>query len=117
MKKSLALLSPVLSAIYSCTPNCDGEQPRARIVNNGTDKASVQIKTSGGNTENINNISTGSTSEWRSFAPGNTQFRTVINNSGLPDDTLTINMQECWEYEIQIGLTNQVNSVPTDRNE
>lgn len=100
----------------SCGPECDGEQPRVRIVNNGTDKASVQVKTSGGNTENINNVQTGTTSEWTSFDAGVTEFRTVISNSGLPEDTLTVTMTDCWEYEIRIDAADQVTSVPTDRN-
>lgn len=99
----------------SCNQPCENEDPRARIVNNGTDKASVQIKTSGGSTENINNIESGQTSAWSSFASGNTEFTVAVQ--GMPDDTLIIvNMVDCWEYEIIIDSNNNVSSSPEERD-
>ncbi len=109
---SIYFLGLVLS---SCNQSCENEDPRARIVNNGTDKASVQIKTSGGNTENINNIETGQSSDWSSFASGNTEF--TVSVQGMPDDTLIIiDMVDCWEYEIIIDAANQVSSSPSERD-
>lgn len=98
----------------SCSDKCKNEQPRARITNNGTDKASVQIKTSGGNTENINNIEVGQVSDWRSYAAGNVEFTVAIQ--GVSDPIVVIvNMTECWEYDILIDSLNNVSSVPYER--
>jgi hypothetical protein len=96
-----------------CADACDQEDPRARIVNNGSDKASVQIQTSGGNTENINNIESGTMSDWRSFAAGNTQFTVVV--SGSTDTVVSVTMLECYEYSININSADQVTSSAVER--
>ena len=109
----LLLLLSFAIGIVGCS-KCDNENPRSRIVNNGTDKASVQIKTSGGNTENINNIQPGQSSEWRSFAEGTIEFTVAIQ--GQADQVLNVAMATCWEYAITIDSNNVVSSIPTERN-
>lgn len=105
----------LIAGIYGCSDNCENEEPRARINNNGTGKASVQIKTSGGNTENINNIEPGQTSAWRSYAPGQTEFTIAIQ--GVSNDTLVnVNMLSCWQYDIIIDSANHVSSSPQERD-
>lgn len=101
--------------LSGCTETCSNEEPRAKITNNGTAKASVQIKTSGGNTENINNIETSQTSEWRSYAAGQTEFTVAIQGVS-PETEITVNMLECWEYDIQINAVNQVSSSLQERD-
>lgn len=118
LSKTFNLFSVIIilvASICGCSDNCDNENPRARINNSGTGKASVQIKTSGGNTENINNIESGQSSSWRSFAPGQTEFTIAIQ--GVSDDTLVIvNMLACWEYDIIIDSNNSVTTQPTERD-
>lgn len=97
----------------SCTERCDNDDPRARIVNNGTAKASVQIQTSGGNTENINNVEAGQMSDWRSFAAGSTEFTVAIQ--GENDTVVAVNMLNCYEYSIVIDGQNNVSSTATER--
>ena len=105
----------LITGLYGCSDDCENEEPRARVNNNGTDKASVQIKTSGGSTENINNIEIGQASAWTSYAPGQTEFTITIQ--GVPGDTLIIvNMLSCWEYDIIIDSLNQVSSSPRERD-
>jgi hypothetical protein len=112
--KFLMLIATIgLFTFSSCSESCDNEDPRARIVNNGTAKASVQIKTSGGNTENINNIESGQISDWRSFAAGNTEFTLAIQGE---DDTLVVvHMLNCYEYSINIDGQNNVSSSAAER--
>ena len=98
----------------SCS-KCKNEDPRARIINNGTEETSVQIKTSGGNTENINNIDVGTTSDYRSYAPGVVEFTVSVGNNNPIVQTVT--MLECYEYDIVISANNTVASTPRDRNE
>lgn len=101
--------------ILACSRSCDNEDPRARIVNNGTAKASVQIKTLGGNTENINNIEPGySSGTWRSFAAGTTEFTVAIQ--GENDTVVAVNMLKCYEYSIDINGQNQVVSTAVERD-
>jgi len=100
--------------VTSCS-KCKNEDPRARIINNGTDKTSVQIKTSGGNTENINNIEVGTASDYSSYAPGEVEFTVSVGNNSPIVQTVT--MLECYEYDIVISANNTVVSTPRDRNE
>lgn len=115
---SLCLVIAVLFitiGFTGCSNSCNSEQPRARINNNGTDKASVQIKTSAGNTENINNIETGQISDWRSYAAGDIEFTVAIQ--GVSGDTvMVVSMTECWEYDIIIDSLNHVSSLPHERD-
>lgn len=97
----------------SCSDKCKDDDPRARIVNNGTAKASVQIKTSGGNTENINNIESGQASDWRSFAAGNTEF--TVSIQGVNDTMVAVDMLNCYEYSIAIDAQNRVSSSAVER--
>ena len=109
------LLGLVLILGTSSCKKCKNEDPRARIVNNGTEKISVQIQTSGGNTVNINNILTGEISDYASYAAGQIDFTISIGNLG--DEFLSVVMEECWEYDIVVGTDNTISSIPTDRNE
>lgn len=110
---AIYLIVIVVLNFASCS-NCKNEEPRARIVNNGTDKASVQIWTTGGNTENINNIETGQTSDWRSFAAGETNF--TVSVQGEDDTVLVVNMFNCFQYDINISVQNTVTAWSEDRN-
>jgi hypothetical protein len=56
----------VYLSLISCD-SCDGENPSVQLINNGTGKADIQIKTSDGNTENINNVEPGTSSKRRTF--------------------------------------------------
>lgn len=109
------ILCSTIGGLSACSDHCKNERPRAKITNNGTDKASVQIKTSGGNTENINNIESGQVSDWRSYAAGATEFTVAIQNVS-PDTMISVYMLECWEYDIQIDSLNRVSSIPLERD-
>ena len=102
-----------LFTMNSCK-NCKHEDPAARIINNGTAKASVQIKTSGGNTVNINNVQPGTSSEYRSFAPGYITFTIDVNGN---DYVEMVDMGECFDYDIAIDNNNKITVVAFDRND
>jgi len=114
LRISSALLIAFAAFSMAACNNCKNEDPRARIVNNGTDKASVQIWTTGGNTENINNIEVGQTSDWRSFAAGATNF--TVSIQGEADTVLVVNMLNCFQYDINISAQNTVTAWSEDRN-
>src|SRR6185295_16143445 len=97
-------LALIVSSLSSCK-KCKGEDPRARIVNNGTDKASVQIKTSGGNTVNINNVDQGTTSFYESYAPGSVTFTITIKGVNY---VINVVMEKCFEYDINIDSANNL---------
>lgn len=109
----LALLCLSLISLGSCH-KCKGEDPAARIINNGTHKASVQIKTSGGNTVNINNVDPSTTSEYSSYAAGETTFTITVSNI---DYVTVVNMSDCFDYDIAIDQNNNITTTPIDRND
>jgi hypothetical protein len=117
MKKTNFLMTFILAALFVITLNgckkCKDEDPRARIINNGTQKASVQIKTSGGNTVNINNVDPATSSPYSSYAAGQTTFTIKISNV---DYVKTVDMSKCFEYDIAIDANNNITSTSIDRN-
>jgi len=109
MKTSIVILiSCICLSIIGCG-TCDGENPSILLINNGTGKADIQIKTSGGNTENLNNIGTGELSKRQSFAPGETEFTIAIQ--GVDTDILYIlYSSSCYDYNVTIHPDNTVTS-------
>ncbi len=100
--------------IMGCA-GCDGENPGVQLVNNGTGKADIQIKTSNGNTENINNIQPGTSSERRFFAAGNIEFTITIQGVA---DPVVYNLQAttCYDYTVIINPNNSVTSSGRERD-
>src|SRR3954465_15528669 len=93
---TIAVASLIVLGV-SCK-KCKGEDPRARIINNGSQKVNVQIKTSGGNTVNLNNVLSGSTSEYASYAAGDVEFTVSIGNkTNVVSD---VHMDQCFNYDI-----------------
>ncbi len=109
----LAALLALSAALSSCD-KCDGEDPRARIINNGTVEASVQIKTSGGNTENLNNVAAGTTSEYRGYGAGLVTFTLTVDKAEYVE---SVSLSECYEYDIAIDANNDITTISRDRNE
>ena len=94
--------------------SCEGENPSVQLVNNGTGKADIQIKTSGGNTENMNNIEPGTSSERRSFDPGDIEF--TISIQGVNDDIVyVLHATFCFDYTVTINSDNSVTSSSEER--
>lgn len=118
MKIIKAVLSIAFIGLLSMTLNsckkCKNEDPRARIINNGTEQASVQIKTSGGNTININNVPAGTASEYGSYAPGQVTFTITVSSS---DYVKVVEMGDCFDYDIAIDANNNIILTPIDRND
>ena len=106
-------MSFLVLAAGGCGKKCKGEDPRARITNNGTQKASVQVKTSGGNTININNVDPGTSSDYASYAPGTVTFTITVNNVNY---VKTTDISSCFQYDIVIDRANVITVNGTDRN-
>ena len=107
MKNILFLL--LISHIFftACSDECEKENPTVVLVNNGLTKADIQIKTSGGNTENINNILPGESSEKRSFATGRIEFTIAIQGVQDPVE-YNLSTSYCTEYTVSINEDNTI---------
>jgi hypothetical protein len=115
MKIIISLFVIVLSISFLNCSGCDGENPTVMLINNGTGKADIQIKTSGGNTENINNVLVGTQSDRRSFAEGDVEF--TINIQGANDPVVyNLRITTCRDYIITINSDNSVTSSFNDRD-
>ena len=94
---------------FSCSDACDGENPTVQLFNNGTGNADIQIKTSGGNTENINNIEVGTYSEKRSFHPGQIEFTITIQDVDDPIVYFLL-IEYCTENLVLVNNDNSVSA-------
>ncbi|MSP58223.1 MAG: hypothetical protein EXR17_05100 [Flavobacteriaceae bacterium] len=116
MKNSFLMI--LLAGLFTITMNgckkCKNEDPRAKILNNGTQKASVQIKTSGGSTVNINNVDPSTSSSYSGYAAGQVTFTIKVNNV---DYVKTVDMINCYDYDIAIDANNNITSMGIDRNQ
>ena len=115
--KTLLLLTSVLLFFYisGCGDDCENENPSVQLVNNGPAKADIQIKTSGGNTENINNVMPGTKSERRNFAPGDIEFTVAIQ--GVNDPIVyDLKVFYCADYTVTINPDTTVSGTSTNRD-
>ena len=103
--------------VSSCSKKCDNEQPRARVLNNGTSSVSVGIKTSNGNTVNINNVASQTATPYVSYAPGNITFTISVTVNGTKTDYIKdVSTGNCYDYDIAIDSNNAITVKTTDRN-
>lgn len=70
-----------LVLMNACTP--EEAAPQFRIYNERSDKANVQIQTSGGNTININDVLPGQTTGYQSATEGAIVATAVIQNESV----------------------------------
>ncbi|WP_143434683.1 hypothetical protein [Hymenobacter roseosalivarius] len=108
------LVSSLLALAASGCKKCEDEDPRARITNNGSQRASVQVQTTGGNTVNLNNVDPGTSSDYASYAAGQATFTLKINNV---DYTKVVEVVKCHEYTIAIDRANGITVTDMDRND
>lgn len=108
----ILVMAGMLIAGNACK-KCANEAPRARVINNGPQKASVQIKTSGGNTVNINNVEPNSASDYSTYAAGEITFTIKVSNV---DYVKTLQIGNCYDYDIAIDANNTISSTAIDRN-
>lgn len=105
----LGLISITFS---SCKKKCKTNPPEARIINNGSTVASVQIKTSDGNTVNINNVNPGTSSAYASYAPGDIKFTITVNKT---DYIQNVSVGYCYLYDIAIDSNNNISVTPIEK--
>ena len=112
MKKIQITLLIVLAGLFVIAINsCKKtvlQDPKARIINNGTQKASVQIKTSNGNTVNINNVDPNTSSPYSSYAAGEVTFTITVSNINY---VKTLDIGKGYNYDIAIDVNNNITSI------
>ena len=118
MKNIKFIIAICIAGLFAITLNsckkCRGEDPRAKIINNAAQTVSVQIKTSGGNTVNINNVDPGTFSSYSSYAAGLVTFTLKLDGTNYVKSVAITN---CFDYDILIDANNNITSTSIDRNE
>ena len=116
MKISKVLLTILIAGVFVVTMNsckkCRNDDPRVKIINNGTQKASVQIKTSSGSTSTINNVDPGTSTPFSNHTVGEITVTIKVNNI---DYVKVQNVNTCFDYIVTIQTDNNITSALLDR--
>ena len=91
--------------IFSGCNKCNNENPTARVVNNGTSSASLQITASNGDVISITDLGSGLVSSSESYWPGTTVVNCTVDGVQL---TETVEMSECTSYDLTINSQNEI---------
>jgi len=110
---AILVLSTFIFILSGC--GCKNESPSVILKNSGSAKASIQIKTSNGNTENINNVDPGWQSEERTFAAGSIEFTVTIQGVAEPV-VYALTVDDCADYVVSINPDNTVTSSSDERD-
>lgn len=104
MKKILVSIFSMIFiiVILSCSEETD---PQFRIHNERSTKANVQVKTSGGNTINFNDVLFGQTTEYQLSSEGDIVVTAVIQNENV-SPTITFYATKEHRYTIVVQLGN-----------
>ena len=87
---------------------CNGEDPKAKITNNGTIDINLEIYNENGVLIGYEyGIEPGEHSDWSTFAAGETTF--VVSNANA-DKVVVLDMDTCMVYAMVIGTNNQLTS-------
>jgi hypothetical protein len=86
MKKIIGVML-FLGIIFAAIGCADDPDPKFRIMNDRSEKANVQIKTTGGNTININDVSAGQITDYQTAAEGNIEIAVVLQNEPVSPTT------------------------------
>ena len=115
MRKAAFLIAAFITiSLVGIGCGCDGENPSVVLTNNGTGKADIQVKTSGGYTVNINNVQPGTSSASETFAPGDIVFTIAIQ--GVADPIVyTLHSASCYDYIVTVNPDNSVTSAGNER--
>ncbi len=105
----------IFSLLFIITlTSCGTEKnPEFRVSNQRSTKANVQVKTTGGNTININDVTVGQLTAYQSTAEGNIIVTAIILNESI-SPTVTFMARKDNQYTIVI-LTGDIPSLRVDQ--
>ncbi|MBT8393757.1 MAG: hypothetical protein HKO81_04835 [Flavobacteriaceae bacterium] len=85
---------------------CNNQDPKARIINNGSLEVNLEIFDASGNIiASEYNVEPGDHTDWIDFSCGEISF--LVNN-GISDKLVVIEMGTCMMYDMEIGNNNQL---------
>nr|WP_321235082.1 hypothetical protein [uncultured Psychroserpens sp.] len=88
---------------------CTGQDPQARITNNGTILVTLQIATIDGTVlHTVQDLAPGNSSSYLMFAEGDIIFNISKNTTGLSDEKVVYTMGECMSFDIEVDTDNNL---------
>lgn len=88
---------------------CVGENPEARITNNGTVPIDLDILNENGDVVGfVHNLAPGNTSNWLSFLPGEILF--AVSNDFFEDEKVVYTMAICMTFDMEVDGANTLTS-------
>ncbi|MBT8265955.1 MAG: hypothetical protein KJO41_02085 [Bacteroidia bacterium] len=88
---------------------CVGNNPEARITNNGTEAIDLDIFDMNGNLLGfVHNLAPGDTSIWISFPTGETLF--AVSRDSFEDEKVIYTMNTCMIFDMEVESTNTLSS-------
>lgn len=86
---------------------CIGQDPKARLTNNGSVIFDIEIYSLDGVLLNHEySIAPGETTAWKPFVSGETMFS--VSNSVVADEKVVYTMGTCMEFDMEIGADNKL---------
>ncbi|MUU77271.1 hypothetical protein [Winogradskyella endarachnes] len=102
-------ISDVDYTIDSILNPCDNEDPKTRVINNGTVAFDLLVVQNDATpVVTIFNIPPNSTTSWANFNEGEYVFALNCSDQNVSDDKVQLQMDNCTAFEIEIDSNNQI---------
>ena len=102
--------SAVSQNVAEANQSCNNQDPKTKLINNGTVAFTFQIIDSDSNMIEFIDIAPGASTSWISFTEGDTVFNLDSNVIGVSDDKIAISISNCSEIEIVVNAQNKIDS-------
>ena len=102
--------SAVSQNVAEANQSCNNQDPKTKLINNGTVAFTFQIIDSDSNMIEFVDIAPGASTSWISFTEGDTVFNLDSNVIGVSDDKIAISISNCSEIEIVVNAQNKIDS-------
>ena len=96
-------------------PPCLNEDPKTRVINNGTVPFNLEVVAADGTIViSILNIPPNTTTSWATFNEAELMFSLQGSNLNVSDDKVLLQMDNCMAFEIEVDANNEIVSyIPT----
>lgn len=92
---------------------CSGQDPQARITNNGTTTVTLEIANMEGTIlHTVADLAPGAVSGYLTFAPDDIIFNVSKDAINVMDEKVSHNMSTCMSFDMEVGADN--NLVPSN---
>ncbi|SFJ65168.1 hypothetical protein [Olleya namhaensis] len=102
--------SAVSQNVAEANQSCNNQDPKTKLINNGTVAFTFQIIDSDSNMIEFVDVAAGASTSWISFTEGDTIFNLDSNVIGVSDDKIAININNCSEIEIVVNAQNKIDT-------